>query len=97
MSAWPVVELAPERVEGHIELGRIRTSDWDWQGAEAALTRALQLAPENAGYWDTLAEARFASGNYVEAATLETRALSLKPHDPFMMRQVARFKRGSQR
>ena len=60
-------------------------------------TRATQLAPENAGFWDTLAEARFASGNYVVAATLESRALSMKIRDPFMIRQLNRFKHGAQK
>ena len=59
--------------------------------------RATLLSPENAGYWDTLAEAQCASGNYVEAARLEARALALKPDDPFMMRQIDRFKRGGEK
>jgi tetratricopeptide (TPR) repeat protein len=57
--------------------------------------RAARLAPENAGYWDTAAEAQFAAGNCAEAVRFEKRALGLKPNDAFMTRQIARFKQGA--
>jgi len=57
--------------------------------------RATRLAPESHGYWDTAAEAQFAAGNCAEAARFESRALGLKPNDPFMTRQLARFRQGA--
>ena len=39
----------PDLAEAHAALGLIRmTHDWDWAGADAALRRALELAPGNA-------------------------------------------------
>ena len=41
--------LEPDLAEGHAMMGWIRMMhDWDWQGAEASLARALELAPGNA-------------------------------------------------
>ena len=55
--------------------------------------RAVELAPNESAYLDTLAEARFRSGRVQEAIELETRALSLQPdEDVFMSRQLARFR-----
>jgi eukaryotic-like serine/threonine-protein kinase len=41
--------IEPDLAEGHLVLGRIRLYvDWDWKGAEAAYSRAMELAPGNA-------------------------------------------------
>jgi tetratricopeptide (TPR) repeat protein len=43
------LSLEPELAEGHATLGWIRMNyDWDWRGAEASLSRALELEPGNA-------------------------------------------------
>jgi adenylate cyclase len=78
-AAQRALELAPERVEGHIELGRIRTSDWDWQGAEAALARALQLAPENAEALLAAGVLARIRGQLPEAIAFGRRAVALDP------------------
>jgi tetratricopeptide (TPR) repeat protein len=57
--------------------------------------RANRLEPDNAGYWDTSAEANFVAGNPDEAVKLESRALGLKANDRFMTRQLERFKQGA--
>jgi tetratricopeptide (TPR) repeat protein len=78
-AAQRALELAPERVEGHIELGRIRTSDWDWQGAEDALARAMQLAPENAEALLAAGVLARIRGRLPEAIAFGQRAVALDP------------------
>jgi TolB-like protein/class 3 adenylate cyclase/Tfp pilus assembly protein PilF len=78
-AAQRALELAPEGVEGHIELGRIRTSDWDWQGAEAALARALQLASENAEALLAAGVLARIRGQPAEGIAFGRRAVALDP------------------
>lgn len=41
--------LEPDLADGHAQIGWIRLfRDWDWRGAEASLSRALELAPGSA-------------------------------------------------
>jgi len=89
-AASRALELAPERVEGHIELGRIRTSDWDWQGAEAALARALQLAPENAAALLAAGVLARIRGQLPEAIAFGRRAVALDPLSVDGHQQLAR-------
>jgi tetratricopeptide (TPR) repeat protein len=60
----------------------------------AMAKRAVELEPESSSFLDTLAEAHFRTGNAAEAVKLEEKALSLKPNDPFMLKQLERFKSG---
>jgi tetratricopeptide (TPR) repeat protein len=61
-------------------------------------TEALQLAkeacqamPDNAAYFDTLAEAYYQLGNYEEAVKQETRVVNARPSDRFLQAQLKRF------
>jgi adenylate cyclase len=48
-AAQTSLELDPNLAEAHAALGLIHTNyDWDWEGAEASFTRALELAPGDA-------------------------------------------------
>ncbi len=58
-------------------------------------SRAVELEPDNAAYLDTLAEVHFARGEAARAVELEQQALRLRPGDPFMQRQLARFRAGA--
>jgi tetratricopeptide (TPR) repeat protein len=61
---------------------------------EEALRLALEatrLQPDNFAYVDTLAEAHFQLGHYDEAVRLETRAVGVRPNDPFLRNQLRRF------
>jgi len=78
-AAQRALELAPERAEGHIELGRIRTSDWDWQGAEAALARAMELAPGNAEALIAAGVLARIRGRLPQAIAFGRRAVELDP------------------
>lgn len=60
--------------------------------AYAWATEAIRLAPGNAAYLDTAAEAAAAVGKWDEAVQRETMALQLQPGDRFMARQLERFR-----
>lgn len=46
-SALRAIGLDPRSAEAHAALGRVRTRQWDWKGAETAFRRALQLNPNS--------------------------------------------------
>jgi tetratricopeptide (TPR) repeat protein len=58
-------------------------------------TRAVAAEPDNASFLDTLAEVNFRMGRANEAVKHETRALELEPDDPFMTKQLERFRTGT--
>ena len=77
------LSLEPELAEAHTSLGyALWLSDWDWDGAEAALRRALELSPGagNAHHWlgDLLAQRLRTE----EALTHLDIALALDPFAP---------------
>jgi tetratricopeptide (TPR) repeat protein len=47
-AALRAVALDSQLAEAHASLGRVRQFEWDWQGAERAYRRAIQLDPRNA-------------------------------------------------
>ena len=53
--------------------------------------RAIAIEPENYAYIDTAASAYFASGDVGRAIEFEKRALTMRPADQFMGRQLVRF------
>lgn len=67
----------------------------DERGEEAAAwsAKAIQLAPVNAAYLDTAAEAAARVGRWDEAVKLEAAALKLQPGDRFMISQLVRFQK----
>jgi tetratricopeptide (TPR) repeat protein len=74
-----------------------------WLGArcrrqlDAALEhgrQAVRLAPDNAGYLDTLAEVHFQRGENAEAVRLMRRCIELAPGRDYYQRQLKRFEAG---
>lgn len=57
-------------------------------------TRAAELAPDNAGYLDTLAEVHYRRGNRAEAVKLANRCIELAPEAEHYKEQLARFESG---
>ncbi len=57
-------------------------------------TKATQLSPQSAGYWDTLAEARFQNGDTPGAIEAQKKALALEPKRVYYRRQLERFESG---
>jgi adenylate cyclase len=83
-AANKALELDPNLAEAHAALGNIQTSyDWDWAGAEASLTRALELAPGNSHILAEMAVLQRFLGNLDVAIELNRRAVEL---DPLAMR-----------
>jgi adenylate cyclase len=78
-AAQRALELAPDLAEAHLELGRIRTSDWDWQGAESSLSRALELAPEDADTLIAFATLARIRGRADAALAFARRAVAVDP------------------
>ena len=56
--------------------------EWNWVGAERAVTRALALDPDEPTALHTYGEVLLAQGRYEEARAHAERALSREPHAP---------------
>jgi tetratricopeptide (TPR) repeat protein len=79
-AAERALALEPNLAEGHAALGQVRMGyDWDWEGADASMRRALELAPGNA---DVVLGAAGVAGNLGhldESIALCRRAMALDP------------------
>jgi len=78
-AARQALEVGPDVAASHWAMGVVRMyCDWDWRGAEAAVRRALQLAPEG---MQLILAARLMQGlgQLDEAAALIQQALALDP------------------
>jgi adenylate cyclase len=73
------LELSPDLLEAHIELAAIRTSDWDWNGADAALSRALEIAPNDPDALAAAGNLARIRGRLSEAIWLGERSVALDP------------------
>jgi len=78
-AALRAVELDPQLPEAHVVLGKSKTHDWDWVGAEQELTRALELDPNSARAHQEYAELLMALGRHAEAIREIERAEQLDP------------------
>ena len=83
------------------EAGTLNALAWYCATADAyleesleAATRAVALAPEEAGILDTLAEVQFRLGRTEEAIATIDRALALSPDDAYLQSQRERFEAG---
>jgi Tfp pilus assembly protein PilF len=56
--------------------------------------KAIELAPDNAGYLDTLAEIHFQRGDKDKAVALQKRAIELDPKKPYFRKQLKRLEAG---
>ncbi len=91
-AAERAIELDPELADGHAALSAVRRAyDWDWNGADAAAQRALQLEPNNADI--VLGAARVASalGRLDEAILLTSRAATLNPLNVTVHYRLGRY------
>jgi serine/threonine protein kinase/cytochrome c-type biogenesis protein CcmH/NrfG len=74
------LSLDPDLPEGHAQLGRIQMQyDFDFRGAEASFTRALELAPGDAAVLRRAGALAMALGGLEEAIGLYRRALEQDP------------------
>jgi TolB-like protein/Tfp pilus assembly protein PilF/predicted Ser/Thr protein kinase len=72
--------LDPNLAEAHAALGSIRMLyDWDWSGADAEYSRALEIEPGNATVVGGAASLAATLGRFDEALRLDRRAVELDP------------------
>ena len=74
------ISLDPESADAWYSLSRIRYSyDWDWEGAEAAIRKALELEPGNVDVIVQSASLKVTLGFLDQAIELQERAITLDP------------------
>lgn len=74
------LELDPELGEAHVALGILRLFlEWDWDGAERALRRAVELNPSDPHAWHHLGNLLHAVGRIEEAVDVHERSAGLDP------------------
>jgi TolB-like protein/DNA-binding SARP family transcriptional activator/Tfp pilus assembly protein PilF len=87
-AALRALELDPNEAQAHASLGFVLFNhEWDWEGAERSIQRALALDP-NSHQW-IYALFLFAAGRYDEAATHYQRAEERNPLSPLLKGQLA--------
>jgi serine/threonine-protein kinase len=83
--ALKALEIDETLAEGHAILGLVRFYfDWDWQGAEAAFLRAIELGPASATAHHRYSFFLSAMGRQDEARAELGVALGLDPLNPFI-------------
>jgi TolB-like protein/DNA-binding SARP family transcriptional activator len=88
-AALRALELDPNEAQAHASLGFVLFNhEWDWEGAERSIKRALALDP-NSHQW-IYAMFLVAAGRYDEAATHYQRAQERNPLSPILKAQLAR-------
>jgi TolB-like protein len=79
-AAKRALDLAPDLAEAHAALAMVLEShDWDWEGADRHLRRALELAPGNADVLRSVASLAGVLGGHEECIELLRRATALDP------------------
>jgi tetratricopeptide (TPR) repeat protein len=87
-AALRALELDPNEAQAHASLGFVLFShEWDWQGAERSIQRAVALDP-NSHQW-IYALFLVAAGRYDEAVTRYERAQERNPLSSMIKRQLA--------
>jgi len=71
----------------------VGNTEGDLDEALRAASKAVELAPETGGYYDTLARVYFARGDYAKAVRHQTKASQLDPHSGQVTRQLALFRK----
>ncbi|UCF40707.1 MAG: protein kinase [Gemmatimonadota bacterium] len=80
VAALKALEIDEMLAEAHTSLGVVKHYyDWDWQGAERSLSRALQLNPKDATALHSYSEYLASRGRLEEATQCITRAQELEP------------------
>jgi TolB-like protein/class 3 adenylate cyclase len=79
-AAQRALELEPDLVDGHLALAWVRMyHDWDWNGAETAIRRALEIAPGDSSTIRQASSLAQILGRTDEAIALARQAVALDP------------------
>lgn len=73
------IEIDPNLAEAHTSLASVKTSEWDWSGAEKEFKRALELNPGYVTAHQWYGELLYILGRYDESVSEISRALELDP------------------
>lgn len=86
------MRLAPDQASTRIARGYLLMQrDFDWDGAEAELKRAVELAPDDADALYMLGVARASQGDLPQAVELTRKALELDPRNAYVYRWLASY------
>jgi serine/threonine-protein kinase len=78
-AARKALELDPDLAEAHAAVGRVSTDEWQWERAEQAFRRAMDLNPENQYACSCYAELLSILGRHAEAVALMQQAAKRNP------------------
>ncbi len=78
-SVLQALAIDPGLPEGHAALGIILQSEWDWEGSEKEIRRAIELAPSYALAYHWLGMIVFGFGRIDEAIAALKKSLTLDP------------------
>jgi TolB-like protein len=88
-AAARALELDPTLAEAHTSLGGVQLFyDWDFEAAEAAFRRAIEINPNYAPAPHWLAISLMARSRFAEADQAVRRALALDPQSPYVKMNV---------
>lgn len=84
------IDLVPDYSDAHNGLAWLLSTCpnqqfWDSQRAVARAMKAVELAPKNAAFWNTLGVARYRAGDFELSIEALNKALELREHDSFVM------------
>jgi tetratricopeptide (TPR) repeat protein len=90
-----IVKDHPKSALAHNQLGWLAaTCRRDLDNGLTSARKAVELAPENAGHYDTLAEVLFQLGKKNEAIAAQKKAIKLEPKRSEFARQLKRIEAG---
>lgn len=86
------MRLAPTQASTHVARGMLlMVRDFNWQGGEAELKRAVQLEPENGDALFQLSVVLASQGDLQQAVQLTRRALTLDPRNALIYRWLVAY------
>jgi serine/threonine-protein kinase len=78
-AAYKALELDPDLADAHSAVGAVSTDDWQWERAEQAFRRAIDLNPDSQVTCDCYAGLLSILGRHSEAVALAQRMAKVNP------------------
>jgi tetratricopeptide (TPR) repeat protein len=90
--AEKAIALAPEEAEGYGVRGLLRSTwDWDWAGAQADFSKALDHDPSSAAVQGNYADLLGSLGRLAQAIDVEKKAIELDPLSPVHWNNLGQY------